>query len=447
VRPILRIALLCLQLAALAACETQTQSGAATVAESPSASATSTATPAGLSAATALAGTPLPDADRTHALIRQLIQLRGLQPAQPIPLSQETPARVTALWKQQAFPVPDSPDRSALNRAMIELGLLAPGSNLGNDMEALDSQPPLALFDPGSRSIRMAGPFEQPGMNRAFISAYDQALIANRFGDLPPVSPGAFMPLDDSRRAAVALRAGDAALLDEQWTRLFGSLGAGAPTDLPGTFAATAATPLPADFASQDLAFRQQAGLAFIRQLYLKGGWAAVDKAHQVAPFSSEMILHPERFPRDLPAALPMPDLAAALPPGWRSLPAGSLGEWGTVLVLKSRLPDDVAQAAAAGWGNDHLLIFAGPQAEEIAMVWLASWDTIRDSQEFITAMRIFGDDRFEERHPSTGDAYFWPGGPAWLERSSDQTLWIMAPSQAIGSALRQALTFPLRQP
>jgi hypothetical protein len=444
VQHIRRIVLSSLLIVALAACDlqTRTQPGGIRPSQSPAASPKSSVVPA-LPAATALVGTALPDTAALHSLIRQLIQLRGLQPSQAIRVSQADPAELAAVWRQQLPPGTDSTKRSAFGKAMIELGLMAPGGDLANDYAALADRPPQAVFDNGSRSILIAGPFEQPAMNQAFIDAYDRALLADHFGT--SYLDNNLMPLDDSQRAAAALQAGDGALLAEQWNRLFGNREAGMPTRSAAILSTPTSDLRSADFASQDMAFRQQAGLSFVRQLYLKGGWAAVDKAHQVMPFTSEMILHPERFPHDLPAALPMPDLTPALPPGWHSLLPVSLGEWGSALMLAKELPGDVARTAAAGWGNDHLMILAGPQPEDMALVWIVRWDTIRDSQEFIVAMRTFGDERYGSRRPSVGETYFWPGGPAWLERASDQTLWITAPNQALGNALRQALVLPLR--
>ena len=58
------------------------------------------------------------------------------------------------------------------------------------------------------------------------------------------------------------------------------------------------------------------AGIAFIRHLDEAGGTAQVDEALTTFPVSTEQILHPERWPNDVPQPVDVPDLGPALGDG-----------------------------------------------------------------------------------------------------------------------------------
>ena len=74
-------------------------------------------------------------------------------------------------------------------------------------------------------------------------------------------------------------------------------------------------------------------------------------------------------------------------------------------------------------------------------------WDTFVDAQESFAALLDYGDARFGGRASFTPYLARWStsGFCSLLERSSDQTLWILAPSEDAVNALRQAVPFPAR--
>lgn len=254
----------------------------------------------------------------------------------------------------------------------------------------------------------------------------------------------------DSERCAgiQALIEGDATLLEEQWLRTYASQDdIRQILDFYESYESPVFDSAP-PFLQQDFLFAYTEGLNFVQHLFRQGGWAAVDAAYADPPRSTEQILHPERYPEDAPVQLELPDLLPALGPGWRELDRDVLGELFSRLMLEVHLPTEQAHEAAAGWGGDAYAAYYHDDLARGVLVLISAWDTIRDAQDFMLAMRDYGDARFGE-HSATDFSYTWSDRSVYVlvERQSDQTLWILAPDRETGEALRAAITFPAPSP
>ena len=94
-------------------------------------------------------------------------------------------------------------------------------------------------------------------------------------------------------------------------------------------------------------------GLALVDDIVARGGEAALNAAFDDPPTTSEQVLHPEKF------AVREPVVPLDEPPADGTLLwAGVTGEYTTGQMLGAVLPDDWADSAAAGWGNDKGVIW-----------------------------------------------------------------------------------------
>jgi hypothetical protein len=248
----------------------------------------------------------------------------------------------------------------------------------------------------------------------------------------------------DRCAALSAMLEGDAMLLQAQWLRTYAT-----EQDLQELRDFVAAYEMPAyeaapEFIRDDLMFSYLQGLGFVTELFVEGDWAAVDEAYRSPPASSEQILHPDRYPDDAPIFLEVPDPIPALGGAWREVGHRVLGEWHTRLTLEAVLPSDAAAEAAEGWGGDYVLVLTNDETGEDALILVTRWDALIDAQQFFTHLAEYGETRFGDGRTTTTTA-MWAGDAtyAFLERSADQTLWILAPDEAAGAALRQAIRFP----
>ena len=139
-------------------------------------------------------------------------------------------------------------------------------------------------------------------------------------------------------------------------------------------------------FVLAGLLFPYQEGQRFVDELYRLAGdrWTLVDLAlSERPPVSTEQILHPRKW-----VAVEVPDRVETPGPpsggGWRRIGTGVLGEWQTreLLALGGRRRDE----AAAGWGGDAYAVWQ--RGDETAATVRWHWDTRRDADEFLPALR-----------------------------------------------------------
>jgi hypothetical protein len=114
-------------------------------------------------------------------------------------------------------------------------------------------------------------------------------------------------------------------------------------------------------------------GSLFVNELRRQGGWAAVDRAWEDPPATSEQILHVEKWLAH-EAALPVhaPPFAS-LGAGWTVADEDSEGELGTRTAFEEWLPLEGAAEASGGWGGDRaVLVTSGDKA---AFGWRLRYD------------------------------------------------------------------------
>ena len=252
---------------------------------------------------------------------------------------------------------------------------------------------------------------------------------------------------EDSERCAAlqALLEGDATLLEERWLLTYAS-----DADFQqllgfyDSFSSPTYESSPA-FLKEGFLFPYTIGYDFVEHFFVDGGWAAVDALYADPPVSTEQILHPGRYPRDVPIRLVGPEVLESLDPEWREMDRDVLGEWFTILTLKEFLPEQQARTAAEGWGGDYYIALHEDSEGQSVLVLATAWDTVRDAHEFYSAFRDYGDVRFGERTLSSTTRTIWESRGEWnsIEIIGDQTLWVLAPDSEIGEAIREALAFP----
>ncbi len=219
---------------------------------------------------------------------------------------------------------------------------------------------------------------------------------------------------DPQTCAAVnALVQGDAALTEQQW--YFGyateqdrqQLRDGNDNRMPDM---TGVPP----FMAEDLFFPYREGLKFVQTVYDQDGWAGVERLYRNPPVSTEQILHPERYPADVPLDVDLPDLKDVLGGDWQEVRRQSLGEWYLYLLLAFadkptwRVAQMDAQQATDGWGGDQYVLLHHAQTGRKILVWVSEWDSAMDADEFLTTFKAYGLKRWQTPLYQSKDQLWW---------------------------------------
>jgi len=136
---------------------------------------------------------------------------------------------------------------------------------------------------------------------------------------------------------------------------------------------------------TQIQAYPYTSGQAFVDHLADEGGVPAVNAALRHFPTTTEEVLHPERFGKDEPTPVDVPDFAPTFGDGWRDLDVMIVGELWLRVLLDLGTTTQEASAAAAGW--DGGIYRAWTDGEDVALILATTWDSPIEAAEFRGAL------------------------------------------------------------
>jgi hypothetical protein len=326
--------------------------------------------------------------------------------------------------------------RAADAELLVLLGLLPPGTDLGEAAASTYGEGVAGYYDPRSGRLRIV-----KGAQTANRVLYEMtvahelthALEDQRFDlDLERLLAG-----DDAALAYTALIEGTAtALMYRYVEQRFG------PEETLGGLAASAFAPtgdVP-PFLMAQLVFPYTAGEAFVGRLLElgSGDWTVVNAALRFRPpASTEQVMHPQAYVEvDQPERVSLRGPVRALGRGWRELRGGTLGEWLTGRLL-ARAGGTSAGDAAAGWGGDRYALLGRGDDRAVLARW--TWDTPADEDQFVEALRAWGDGGLPDSTPAGADAWRTPDGAGVLRRADGAVTLALAPDLALARAAARA--------
>ncbi|WP_436936234.1 Hvo_1808 family surface protein [Halovenus marina] len=140
-------------------------------------------------------------------------------------------------------------------------------------------------------------------------------------------------------------------------------------------------------------------GPDFVAALRGRGGWDAVDAAHDQMPTSTTQIIHPERYPDEQPLNVTVSDRSAAAWSRFDHDPVGdTLGEASINVMLREsgvidpRGNDPYSHPVSEGWRGDTLVPYHNDG--EYGYVWELEWDSESDASSFYSHYQELLDSR-----------------------------------------------------
>lgn len=290
---------------------------------------------------------------------------------------EELDRRLTARFAQDYPPE----DVAADNVLLQGLGLLTADQDVATLQLQLLTGGVLGYYDPDAQAmVVVTDAGLTPEAQVTYAHEYTHALQDAAFGmdtlDLQRRGD------DDGALAGLSLVEGDATTTMVLW-----AIDNLSPEEVLGI----SQTPLPDTTGVPAWMIRQQefpylAGADFTSRLYATAGFGAVDEAWADPPVSTEQILHFRAYTDDeQPVAIEdmEPDLAAR---GVTVVQATTLGEAMIGIWLDALGMDKTdADAAAAGWGGDHIWAVTGSDGS-VGVVLRIAWDVKVDADQFATA-------------------------------------------------------------
>jgi hypothetical protein len=169
-------------------------------------------------------------------------------------------------------------------------------------------------------------------------------------------------------------------------------------------------------FIRDDLMFPYSAGADFSQNVLLaRGGWPGFHIVFENPPASSQQVMHPDLYLRNVaPGKVDLPDLAGNLPKGWKKLDDNVLGEFGLQEVLKQFLDEVRATQLAAVWAGDRYALYEQASAGKLLLAV-----RVRAAND-ADASRLFGglSEAFSKKY---ADSRNLTRGPNFLSFEADE--------------------------
>jgi hypothetical protein len=192
------------------------------------------------------------------------------------------------------------------------------------------------------------------------------------------------------------------------------------------------------DFIAESLVFPYDSGLEFVMHLFNGGGYGAIDDAYSAPPESTEQVFDPSGYlvEHPLPVEVGANDLT-----GYELTYQSNWGELGFQLVFDQIIGGHAI--ATQGWGGDSYAVYYNATSGDVLMTLEYEGDTTSDAEEMEEALRqsiemgmdVSPHEELEEgevdREPYVGGDY------AYVARSDDRLLWIVATDPDVGAAAR----------
>lgn len=283
------------------------------------------------------------------------------------------------------------------------IGVIPEGTSIREELLEYVSTQVIGYYDTITGELVFIGTSDPSPLERVTLAhELTHAIDDQRFG-LEQLDVLGSECRDEPLQAAIALVEGNATFFMFRWAQTFLTLAE--QLDLSAEAAAQVAPPSdipPFIDAIQNWPYIE--GLRFITAIESKGGLEAVDAAFRDVPISTEQIIHPERYPNDVPTPVDVPDLAGDLGNGWEDLDVQGVGEMWLDLALDLRLDGSESAEAAAGW--DGGIYRAWSDGEHVALVLATVWDSEGDAEQFAAAIQrwIVQGDTVASVSPPRGD-------------------------------------------
>ncbi|MGH9167509.1 MAG: hypothetical protein ACRD02_06765 [Acidimicrobiia bacterium] len=185
------------------------------------------------------------------------------------------------------------------------------------------------------------------------------------------------------------------------------------------------------------LLYPYESGNSFVGELFQAGGAAAVDRAYQEPPTTTEQILHPDLYLAGEEGEVVMlPDTSL---PGYQVNEESVWGELGFRVMLADAVGIGEALPASTGWGGDrYRLLWDG---QEVAWALRFVGDTERDARELHDALAAYVEEAMDAGPGAQdgGGLAFSGEDYAFLQRSGDEVVFIAGSDPGAGGSLRES--------
>ena len=382
----------------------------------------------------------------------QVSQLRGLEQKESVPRFLLTADELRERVETDFFKDYSSEEAADDVQVLAAFGLLSPDFDLYGFYRDLYSEQVAGYYDPETKEMYVVKGTGFKGTERMTYAHEFTHALQDQTYDL---REGLHFNDDDCEEnseycaAVSALIEGDAVITEQTWLVRYGTKQDRQQIqDFYGSYQSPVFDSAP-QYMQEDFLFPYTQGFEFVSTIYDESGFAGIDHAFRNPPVSTEQILHPEKYPDDVPETVTLPEVKAVLGNGWRELDDSVLGEWYTYLVLsagydqETRLEASEARDAAEGWEGDRYIALQDETTGEMLVLHKVLWEDENEAREYSQAFQRYAEKRWGVRQSGYEETWFkWQEGEviSILAQQDRETIWLLAPNQQVADQALELL-------
>ncbi len=324
--------------------------------------------------------------EATAEVLRETGELRQLAVLRPVESGAQSRAEIEQMLIKSLDESSTPEEMRASQVVLIKLGLVPPDFRFRPFIISLLTEQVAGYYEPKTQHFYLADWIDLEGQKPVMAhelthALQDQHFNLRRFEKWPKGD-------SDAELAAHALIEGDATVAMTHYILRNPARALAMMKSMSGGTASTVEIDKAPRALRESLLFPYDRGMAWVNQVYRRGGWALVSQAYKDLPKSTEQVLHAEKyFAGEQPVKVELPDIKALLGKNWKRTDTDVNGEWGYYLVLDQFLKErGDSQRAAEGWGGDRYALYEGANKGEALLAQLSVWDTDDDAIEFFDA-------------------------------------------------------------
>jgi hypothetical protein len=140
-------------------------------------------------------------------------------------------------------------------------------------------------------------------------------------------------------------------------------------------------------YLQETLMFPYTQGMLFQQAVIQKLGREAFAEVFRHAPVSTQQVLHPERyFVRSMPTKPALP--RAELPPGYKKIAEGTMGELDFQILLRQFLGEEEARDLAPKWKGSRYVLWEDKKGHRDVLGYAVEWSSDADASRYFQDYR-----------------------------------------------------------
>jgi len=345
-------------------------------------------------------------AQAADEVLRQMSQILDLPIKEPLKKTLRSKEEIRAYLIQADKEDKDDAQKYADDKSLEAFGLIPKDFPLDSFMLDILTDQIAGLYDPKQKEFYIADWIPVDDQREVMSHELTHALEDQSFDTDPWIK--AARPNDDSELARDAVSEGtavaamlDYALRDQHLSvRDLPDVGALIGSSAIGEMDKDAKLSKAPIVIRDSLLFPYLAGASF-SQAFLKAhsGWADLKLLFEHPPVSTQQIIHPELYLKDVrPVTVTLPKWSGLVPGDWKLLEENVMGEFGIDEILKQFLDPQRAATFSPMWAGDRYAVFEDAKTKHLSLVFRLALDSSDDAARFFGQYSVALEMKYDKR-------------------------------------------------